>query len=314
MQRIRIVDTHTGGEPTRVVVSSPIVFSGSSLSERRAQFASQYDGYRRAICCEPRGSDVMVGALLTDAEHTSSVAGVIFFNNVGYLGMCGHGAIGVVAALRHLGRIDVGTHRIDTPVGTVPFDLDSDGRVSLLNVPSDRYRAHVPLTLSTGQVVHGDIAWGGNWFFICEDHGQTLELANLPALDAVARDIRNALTVAAITGRDEAIIDHVELIGPPSSSAVADAKNFVLCPGGAYDRSPCGTGTSAKVACLAADGKLKAGEVFRQESIIGSIFEAKYSPLPDKRIQPTIMGEAHVNAEGELLLDPSDPFCMGIQL
>ncbi len=313
MERIRVIDTHTGGEPTRVVISSPIGFDGASMAERRAQFQTEYDHYRRAIVCEPRGNDVMVGALLTEPVEPTSLAGVVFFNNVGTLGMCGHGLIGVVAALRFLESIDVGTHRIDTPVGTVQFDLSVEGIVRLQNVPSYRVAADVPVRLATGQVVHGDVAWGGNWFFICHDHGLAVELANVRQLESLSREIRAVLQEQDRVGNNGEVIDHIELIGPPSSPHIADAKNFVLCPGGAYDRSPCGTGTSAKIACLAVRGELQEGAVYRQESIVGSVFAASYRRLTAERVEPTVEGIAHVNGDGELLLDASDPFCMGIQ-
>ncbi len=312
MKRFRVIDTHTGGEPTRVVVSGPIELSGTTMSERREQFRVECDHYRRAIVCEPRGNDVMVGALLTPPVAADSMAGVIFFNNVGTLGMCGHGLIGVAAALRFLESIDAGLHRIDTPVGTVQFSLAADGRVTFENVPSYLMQKHVALQLPGNRLVHGDVAWGGNWFYICHDHGLTIELTNLQQLEALSHQVRAALRQQNITGEHGAEIDHVELVGPASSPLVADARNFVLCPGGAYDRSPCGTGTSAKVACLAARGELAEGAVFRQESIIGSVFTASYRRLSADRISPTIAGQAFVTGEGELLLDPLDPFCLGI--
>ncbi len=282
------------------------------MAQRRIEFQQHFDDYRRAMVCEPRGNDVMVGALLTQPECEGSLAGVIFFNNVGTLGMCGHGTIGVAAALEFLETISFGTHRLDTPVGTIEFDLQLDGRVRLTNVASFRWQTRVPVALRDGRTMHGDVAWGGNWFFICEDHGITVDLENLPQLDALARELRYCLTLRGIVGEQGAEIDHVELMGPPSDPKLADAKNFVMCPGAAYDRSPCGTGTSAKVACLAADGKLLPGQVFRQESIVGSVFDASFQLLPDGRVLPTIIGNGYVNAEGELLLDPRDPFCMGI--
>lgn len=312
MQRIRVVDTHTGGEPTRVVLSSPIVLDAPTMAERRAQFQRHYDPYRRAIVCEPRGNDVMVGALLTPPVDPTSVAGVVFFNNVGTLGMCGHGLIGVATALKFLESLADGTHSIDTPVGTVQFSLSENGTVRLQNVASYRAVADVRVVLPTGQVVQGDVAWGGNWFFICEDHGLKIELSNLPQLQQLSHEIRRVLNSQSVSGVEAQDIDHIELIGPPSSTALADAKNFVLCPGGAYDRSPCGTGTSAKLACLAARGVLAEGDVYRQESIVGSIFVASYQRLSTEHVLPIIEGRAHVNGEGELLLDPTDPFCMGI--
>lgn len=320
IERIRVVDTHTGGEPTRVVVESPLDLGSHTMLQLRSLFAERFDGYRRAIVCEPRGSDVMVAALLTPPERAGSVAGVIFFNNIGYLGMCGHGAMGVAVALAHCNRIGAGIHTLDTPVGPVQLNFrpNGGGAVAVANVPSYRFCKQVVLQLDD-RTVHGDIAWGGNWFFICEDHGLPVELRHLEQLHGLARTMRSQLDRQGITGADGAVIDHIELIGPASDSRRADAKNFVLCPGGAYDRSPCGTGTSAKLACLAADGKLAPGAIHRQESIVGSIFTASYQFLPPNHdssftggILPTIEGNAFVNAEAELLLDPNDPFCMGI--
>ncbi len=312
MPRIRVIDTHTGGEPTRVVVASPIDLGQGSMSERRDLFAAQFDDYRKAIVCEPRGSDVMVGALLLPPENPASMAGVIFFNNVGCLGMCGHGTIGVAIALQHMERVSTGIHQIDTPVGPVQFELLGGNRVRIQNVPSYRYRAAVPVRLPSGQTLHGDIAWGGNWFFICQDHGLAVELRALGELQRVTSEIRQSLQANDICGEDGGEIDHIELIGPPNSIVRADARNYVMCPGAAYDRSPCGTGTSAKVACLAADGKLAPGQIHRQESIVGSLFEATYTLADDGRVLPCITGAAYVNGEADLILDANDPFCMGI--
>ena len=282
------------------------------MLERRAEFARDFDAYRCAIVCEPRGNDVLVGALLTEPVLPDSIYGVIFFNNIGMLGMCGHGTIGVAATLNYHQKIDVGTYQLDTPVGPIQFTWQRNGQVRLRNVPSYRHLADVPVQLSNDRIVHGDVAWGGNWFYICEDHGLQIELANAQALAQLGNEIRQSLKRAGVTGELSAEIDHIELSGPPSDPRRADGKNFVLCPGGAYDRSPCGTGTSAKVACLAARGKLAAGEVYRQEGIVGSVFQASYQPLDRQRIEPTIEGSAHIIAAGELLLDHNDPFRMGI--
>ncbi len=312
-ERIPFIDTHTGGEPTRVVLQSPKSLGGGDVLSRLSTFQDQFDDYRRAIVCEPRGSEVMVGALLTDPVSSESVSSVIFFNNVGYLGMCGHGAIGVAIALRHLGKISDGIYRLDTPVGPVQLDMPRDGKVSLQNVPSYRYRKRIPVRLPDGQTVHGDIAWGGNWFFICDDHQRKVELSQRRVLENLTLQIRDQLRSSGVTGRNGEEIDHIELIGPASDPKLACSKNFVLCPGAVYDRSPCGTGTSAKIACLAADGKLAPGVAYRQESIVGSIFEASYQVLEDGKILPTIAGTAHVSAEGNLILDSNDPFSLGIQ-
>jgi 4-hydroxyproline epimerase len=310
-QKIRVIDSHTGGEPTRVVVSGGPDLGRGSLSDRLEQFRSQHDCFRSSVVNEPRGSDVMVGALLCDPVDNISAAGVIFFNNVGYLGMCGHGTIGLVATLSYLGRIAPGEHRIETPVGTVGVVLHQGGEVTVNNVASYRSAVNVEVAVPGYGKVKGDVAWGGNWFYLIRDHEMPLRLSNIEALTGFTWAVRQALRESGITGADGQEIDHIELFGPPQS-AEADSKNFVLCPGKAYDRSPCGTGTSAKLACLYADGKISEGQIWRQESIIGSVFEGTVK-VRDGKVYPSIKGSAFVNAEAELLLDPRDPLCMGIR-
>jgi 4-hydroxyproline epimerase len=309
--RVTIVDSHTGGEPTRVVISGGPDLGSGSMSERLSRFRTHFDDFRSAIVNEPRGSDVMVGAILCEPVDSKSAAGVIFFNNVGYLGMCGHGMIGLVVTLAHLGKIQPGDHWIETPVGTVKSVLHESGEVTVENVPSYRSASKVPVSVDGYGTVTGDVAWGGNWFFLVSDHGQRIEFDNVEQLTECAWRIRQALERDGITGDDGKEIDHIELFGPPRFDG-ADSKNFVLCPGKAYDRSPCGTGTSAKLACLAADGKLKPDETWRQESIVGSLFEGSYRPAGD-RILPSIRGAAYVTSEATLLLDPRDPFRSGIR-
>jgi 4-hydroxyproline epimerase len=310
-RRVRVVDTHTGGEPTRVVVAGGPDLGAASVAERRAVFREQFDSFRSAVVNEPRGSDVMVGALLCEPSDSACAAGVIFFNNVGYLGMCGHGMIGVGVALAHLGKIEPGTHRIETPVGEVAITLEGPNHVVIDNVASYRAAKDQPVDVPGLRSYTGDVAWGGNWFFLVNDHGEELMLSNVERLTDVTWRIRCALVAAGIAGDDGGEIDHIELFGPPTVPG-AHSRSFVLCPGKAYDRSPCGTGTSAKVACLVADGKLKEGEIWRQESIIGSTFEG--SPrFIDGRLHPRIRGSAYVTAESTLILDPEDPFAMGIR-
>jgi 4-hydroxyproline epimerase len=311
MERLSLIDTHTGGEPTRVVVAGGPDLSEGSLSQRRTRFREQFDHYRRALVAEPRGSDVMVGALVCPPTDPSCCAGVIFFNNVGYLNMCGHGTIGVAVALAHLGRIGPGKHRLQTPVGIVSFEYLGENRVRLENVPSYRSAHHVTLEVPGWGTVGGDIAWGGNWFFLVEKPEERIELAAVDRLTAFTTAIRRELARLGIAGADGGEIDHIELFGPPLEPT-NHARNFVLCPGGAYDRSPCGTGTSAKLACLHADGRLAPGEVWRQESIVGSLFEASYRLDVDGQVIPQIVGTAYVNAETTVLLDPRDPFCWGL--
>jgi 4-hydroxyproline epimerase len=308
---IGVIDTHTAGEPTRVVVSGGPDLGGGSLQQQRALFRDRFDTFRSAVVNEPRGSDVMVGALLCPPTDPRCTAGVIFFNNVGYLNMCGHGTIGVAVALGHLGRIQEGRYLLETPVGVVAFDYDGQCTVALDNVPSYRHAAGVEVEVPGHAKVRGDVAWGGNWFFLVGEHGQELAPRRVEVLTAFTWAIRQELTRRGITGKDGGEIDHIELFGPPTVPG-AHSKNFVLCPGKAYDRSPCGTGTSAKVACLAADGKFQPGEVWHQESIIGSVFEASYR-LENAQVIPRIKGRAYVTAEATLLIDPLDPFGLGIR-
>ena len=313
MKTLNVIDSHTGGEPTRLVVSGGPDLGSGTLAERLDVFRTRFDDWRAGIVTEPRGSDVVVGALLCEPDAADCAAGVIFFNNVGYLGMCGHGTIGLIVSLAHMGRIGPGQHRIETPVGIVEATLNADGSVSVRNVPSYRYRQAVSVDVPGHGVLAGDIAWGGNWFFLVAEHGRTLEARHIPELTAFSSAIRDALIAQNITGVDGALIDHIELFGPGSRDGL-DSRSFVLCPGNAYDRSPCGTGTSAKVACLAADGKLAEGAVWRQESIIGSVFEATYQRSGDgATVVPTITGHAHIMAEGRLCFDEHDPFAWGLR-
>ena len=311
MQRIHVIDSHTGGEPTRLVIDGFPDLGTGTMAERRALLAERHDAWRAATVLEPRGSDVVVGALLCAPQDPANAAGVIFFNNSGYLGMCGHGTIGLIASLAYLGRITPGEHRIETPVGTVTTTLHPDGSVSVRNVPA--YRLHHQLAVDVpgyGRVV-GDVAWGGNWFFLISDHGQCVASDNLEALMAYSCAVQQALKDQGIRGDNGGEIDHIELFADDDQ---ADSRNYVLCPGKAYDRSPCGTGTSAKVACLAADGKLAPGALWRQASIIGSQFEASYTLQDDGKVIPTLRGRAHMSADATLLIEDKDPFGWGIRL
>lgn len=310
IQKVQVVDSHTGGEPTRVVIAGSPDLGGGSVADKLEVMRTQHDAFRSAVVNEPRGSDVMVGASLVEPMESNCAAGVIFFNNVGYLGMCGHGTIGLIVTLAHLGRITPGTHRIETPVGIVTARLHETGDVSVENVPSYRYAQNICVPVDGLGSVYGDVAWGGNWFFLIENHGQELALSNVEALTEYTWRVRQALTQHGITGDGGQEVDHIELFAPSEKPGV-QSKNFVLCPGKAYDRSPCGTGTSAKLACLYADGKLHEGEIWRQESIVGSVFEGTIR-LEGERITPTIRGTAFVNAEATLLFNHADPFCWGV--
>jgi 4-hydroxyproline epimerase len=340
MKRISFLDSHTGGEPTRLILSLPFDLGAGSVAEKLSTLKAHHDDLRRTVLLEPRGSDVLVGAYLVPPADPTCQFGVIYFNNVGYLGMCGHGTIGLIASLAYMGKVQPGIIRVETPVGVVeatlhPLSLrgasDSErrsnlpaneeiasdkerprndmypNRVSVRNIPAYRHLAHVPVEIN-GKTVHGDVAWGGNWFFLVHDHGLDVNMSNLEALTDFAWRVREQLTVNNITGANGAEIDHIELF---TSTPEADSKSFVLCPGKAYDRSPCGTGTSAKLACLYADGKLQVGQTWKQQSVVGSIFEGSVQ-LDGDKIIPTITGEAWVMAEGTLLVDERDPLGKGI--
>jgi 4-hydroxyproline epimerase len=308
LRQIKIIDTHTGGEPTRVVIAGGPELGGGPLASRSELFQRKFGHFRSAIVQEPRGSDVMVGALLVEPEDKSCAAGVIFFNNVGSLGMCGHGAIGLIVTLAHLGKIKPGEHRLETPVGVVRATLHQKGKVSVANVPSWRAKKNVTVQVPGFGALKGDVAWGGNWFFLVGKHKQILSPANVDQLTEFCWRVRQAVNAQGFPE-----VDHIELFGPPGQGG-AHSRNFVLCPGKAYDRSPCGTGTSAKLACLAADGKLLPGKSWIQESIIGSRFTGRFRWFDQSagKISPVITGEAFVNSEATQWLDEHDPFCWGI--
>ncbi len=310
MQQIKVVDSHTEGEPTRVVIDGAPELGSGNAAERLSRFRTRFDGFRSAVCNEPRGFDAMVGALLLPPHDPAALAQVIFFNNVGYLGMCVHGTIGVGETLRHLGRATSGRHRLETPVGDVTIDLRGDGSVAVESVESYRLTKAALVETRFGSV-RGDVAWGGNWFFLAEDHGQELLASRIQELTDYAWALREALPKQGITGTGGAEIDHIELFGPPTVAG-AHSRNFVLCPGREYDRSPCGTGTSAKMACLAADGKLPDGQLWRQESILGTCFTGSVRRSP-RGVIPTVAGRAWITAESTLLQRDDDPFREGIR-
>jgi 4-hydroxyproline epimerase len=310
LERIRVVDSHTGGEPTRIIAAGGPRPPAGSMVERLEWFRTNCDSLRRAVVKEPRGSDVVVGGALFESDDAECDAGVIYFNNVGYLGMCVHGTIGLVVTLAYLGKIRAGEHRIETPVGIVTATLHDSMEVTVKNVPSYRSAANVAVEVPGYGKVHGDVAWGGNWFFLVKDNPLELSLAKIDQLTDFSWAVRLALQRNQITGTDGEEIDHIELYGPSKIPGV-HSKNFVLCPGKAYDRSPCGTGTSAKLACLYADEKLKPGEVWRQESIIGSVFEGTVHAI-NGRVVPSIKGSAFITADANVVVDPRDPFRFGI--
>ena len=292
-----------------VIAGGPDLGKGT-VAERARIFREQHDHFRSAVVNEPRGNDAIVGALLCEPLDPANTAGVIFFNNVGVLGMCGHGTIGLAVTLAYLGKIAAGTHRLETPVGTVEAILHETGAVTVNNVAAYRHRTGVEVETDGYGKVRGDIAWGGNWFFLTHESPCAIAASNIEPLTEFTWRIRQALERGGITGANGGHIDHIEVCGP---SEIADSRNFVLCPGKAYDRSPCGTGTSARLACLHADGGLKEGQVWRQESVIGSVFEGSFV-LKDGVVHPRIKGSAFIMADSHLVLDASDPFVSGIRI
>jgi 4-hydroxyproline epimerase len=307
---IEVVDSHTEGEPTRVVIDGWPEPAGRTMIERRETMRREHDHLRRAVVLEPRGHDAIVGAILTPPERPDATAGIVFFNDVSYLGMCGHGLIGVVRTLEFLGRVGPGHLEFDTPVGPVSAELADDGTVTIRNVPSYLHRRDVTLDVPGVGTVTGDIAWGGNWFFLTELADQPLLLSRRAELLRVTTLIRDAITAQGITGADGGLIDHIELFGA-ATGAGADSRNFVLCPGGAYDRSPCGTGTSAKLATLHGKGHLAIGAPWTQESIVGSSFTG-WLEQDGKQLVPHIRGRAFITARSTLLFDAGDPFRHGL--
>jgi 4-hydroxyproline epimerase len=312
IKRVQVIDSHTGGEPTRLVIKGGPDLGTGPLSERLERFRTHHDAFRSAVVNEPRGSDVLVGALLCEPHDPQCDVGVIFFNNVGYLGMCGHGTIGLISTLHHMGKITAGEHWIDTPVGAVKAILHASGAVTVANVRSYRAARQVAVDVPGYGQVKGDIAWGGNWFYLVDNHQQEIALSRVESLTEFTWAIRKALVAQGIRGSDGGEIDHIELFSA-LENAQANSKNFVLCPGKAYDRSPCGTGTSAKLACLYEDGKLKPGDVWKQASILDTVFEGTVE-IRNGEIYPSITGHAFVTAEATLILNPADPFVSGIRV
>ena len=308
---MRVIDSHTEGEPTRVIVEGGPDLGSGSMQERIARFADEFDHIRRMVILEPRGSDALVGALLCQPTRDDCVAGVLFFNNTGYLGMCGHGSIGTAVTLAHLGKISPGPFKFETPVGVVSINLVDENTVTVENVASYRHKKNVTVNVPELGDITGDIAWGGNWFFLVKDTPLPISLDNERALTDAALKVMRALQQQGFTGRDDGVIDHVEFFSDAEASD-ANSRNFVLCPGGAYDRSPCGTGTSAKLACLADDGALAPDTDWVQESVIGSRFVARYRKNAQGEIIPSITGRAFICAETTLLQQPGDPFADGI--
>lgn len=314
-ERLRVIDSHTIGEPTRLVIDESLVagldLGGGSVRERRDRFRERYDHVRQALVGDPRGTVAMVGVILLPPADPSCRFGAFCINRVGYLDMCGHATIGLAVTLGHLGRIEPGSFRLETPADVVGVTWHGGGEASFECVPPRRITKSLALACDDGARVTGDVATSGLWFFICRDHGLPVDSAGIPALTARAWAIRRALDARGITGTGGAVIDHVVLLGPPR-----DARNhgraFVLCPDGAFDRSPCGTGTSALVGCLFEDGQLAEGHTWRQESVLGGVYEASIRRVGGMLV-PTVRGSAWLTGETTLHFAGDDPYRTGIE-
>jgi len=308
---MKVIDSHTIGEPTRIIIEGGPDLGSGPLPARAERLGLEHDWVRRATCLEPRGHEAMVGGLLVEPHREDCEHGIIFFNNRSTLGMCIHGTIGLVATLRHLGRLSGERCRIDTPAGVVTAEIDGN-KVSVTNVPCHRTHKDVQVEVPGHGTITGDIAWGGNWFFLIDSQGPAIAASTPLELTLFGESVRKSLIANGYEAQDGHEIDHIELFWPPTDPQTSDSRNFVLCPGGAYDRSPCGTGLSAKLACLAADGKLGPGQIWRQASILDQVFEASYQPLEGGRILPRITGQAWVTGESTYRFDPADPFVYGV--
>src|SRR5688500_1016033 len=190
MREVTVIDSHTEGEPTRVVISGWPEPAGATMDERRDTMRRTQDSLRSAVVREPRGHDAIVGALLTPPVSSDARAGVVFFNDVGYLGMCGHGLIGVVRTLEFLGTITAGVVKIDTPVGQVSAELHADGGVTIENVPAYRHQTDVEVDVPGFGRVRGDVAYGGNWFFLADAGEHPVTMMNVRELMAFTMGIR----------------------------------------------------------------------------------------------------------------------------
>jgi 4-hydroxyproline epimerase len=308
---MKIVDSHTEGEPTRTIFDAGLDLGSGSLAEKAEVFEKNYRDFCGSVLKEPRGNDAYVGALVVDSEESDCAAGVIFFNTVQNLGMCGHGTIGLSATMAHMGLIKPGHHKFETPVGKVAINLKTPNRVSVTNIESYRLLKNVLIEIPSYGPLTGDVAWGGNWFFLVKESPIDIKLENLRELTDLSLQIRKALEIKGITGTQGAWIDHIELYGA-SESTEANSRSFVLVPSGSYDRSPCGTGCSAKMACLAADGAWPAGKIWIQESVIGSTYALVYEQGQNGRVIVTIEGTAFVTAQVTLIFESQDPFRLGI--
>lgn len=308
---MHVIDSHTGGEPTRVILDDGPDLGAGPLSKRAQILATQHKQFYHSVILEPRGQTAMVGALLVEPVDPDCVTGVIYFDSEAVLGMCGHGTIGLAVTLAHLGRIDIGTHKIETPVGVIEVCLTDQNTATVTNVESRRTDHAAQVEVDGLGTITGDVAYGGNWFYIIDPSPIAITVENIRTLTDAAIAIRTATIAQRIGGDAGQPVDHV-VFQEPSPEDGIHSRNFVLCPDNAYDRSPCGTASSARLACLAADELLLPDQDIVQKSIIGSPYRLSYQTGSNGGVIPKITGQAFVMAESTLLFHENDPFKKGI--
>lgn len=323
------VDTHTAGEPTRVLVAG-LPFLRGSMAERRRQLQEEYDSIRTVLMHEPRGHAGMFGAMLMAPANPEADLGVVFMDTGGYLAMCGHGSIGAIAAALATGALERREPEtivvLDTPAGLVRARVETEGggvgRIAVENVPAFLWRSDAEITLGSRRL-HVDIAFGGNFFALVPAHrlGLTVEPCCLRDLVQQGMEIRAAieeqLEVVHPLEPDIDSVDLVEIYDEEPEEGI-DCRNVVVFGDGQVDRSPCGTGTSAKMAALYAAGRLALGEPFVNQSIIGTCFTGRLlreeSVGGFSAVVPEIAGHAYVTGLQQFVIDPDDPLKAGFQL
>lgn len=325
------IDTHTGGEPTRTVVGGVPIIPGNTMQEKYVYMQNNNDWMRKVLSLEPRGNDVMSGAFLTPPCSPEADIGVLYFETGGWLPMCGHDTIGVATALVETGMVEV-TEPItnivlDTPSGIVRVSVEvEDGyakKVTFVNAPAFVVGRDYIVNLPEFGDVKFDVAYGGNMYALLSAESMGLEIIPEKSKEIIAKGvllrdcINEQLTIKHpfLSFIDK--VTHVEFYAPSNTPGVS-ARNAVLVTGAAIDRSPCGTGTSAKMALLYANGELAIGEPFIHESIIGSLFhcrileETTIEGIPS--IIPEIAGQAYITGMSTFMIDPNDPYPEGFEL
>ncbi|HUI64685.1 MAG TPA: 4-hydroxyproline epimerase [Bacteroidota bacterium] len=324
------IDAHTCGNPVRVVVGGGPTLEGGTMSERRQQFLAQYDWIRTALMFEPRGHDMMSGSILYPPISPENDAALLFIETSGCLPMCGHGTIGTAAVLIEHGLVRPhvpGTLRLEVPAGTVEahYRLE-DGRVHsvrIVNVPSFAEQMGVQVAVPGIGTLSLDVAYGGNFYGIIDpqEHYQGIDQLGVREILRLSPLIRRLVneTHTFVHPQDPTIrgLSHIQWTGTPRAKE-AHGRNAVFYGEHAIDRSPCGTGTSARMAQWAAKGKLKAGDEFVHESIVGSLFRGRVEGTTKvgtrEAIIPSIEGWVRITGLNTIFVDDDDPFARGFQV